>query len=35
VEWLTLTRMDQRTRPECEAFREKVRRHFERWRISR
>jgi putative NADPH-quinone reductase len=35
VEWLTLTRMDQRTRPECEAFREKVRRHFETWRISR
>lgn len=28
VEWLTLTRMDQRTRPECEAFVAKVRAHF-------
>ena len=32
VEWVTLTRMDQRTRPECEAFVEKVRAHFSRWR---
>lgn len=34
VEWLTLTRMDSRTRPECDGFREKVRRHFETWRVS-
>jgi putative NADPH-quinone reductase len=32
VEWVTLTRMDQRTRPECEAFVAKVRAHFARWR---
>jgi putative NADPH-quinone reductase len=32
VEWVTLTRMDQRTRPECEAFVAKVRAHFSRWR---
>ncbi len=35
VEWLTLTRMDQRTRPECEAFLARVRRHFGAWRVSR
>ena len=32
VEWVTLTRMDQRTRPECEAFVQRVRGHFARWR---
>lgn len=32
VEWVALTRMDQRTRPECEAFVAKVRTHFSRWR---
>jgi putative NADPH-quinone reductase len=31
VEWLTLTRMDHRTRPECEAFVAKVRARFARW----
>lgn len=31
VEWLTLTRMDQRTRPECEAFVAKVRERLGRW----
>lgn len=31
VEWLTLTRMDQRTRPECEAFVGRVRAHLSRW----
>ena len=31
VEWLTLTRMDSRTRPECDAFVQRVRSHFSRW----
>jgi putative NADPH-quinone reductase len=31
VEWLTLTRMDQRTRPECEAFVAKVRARLAAW----
>jgi putative NADPH-quinone reductase len=31
VEWVTLTRMDQRTRAECETFVAKVRAHFARW----
>lgn len=31
VEWLSLTRLDQRTRPECEAFVQRVRRHLSRW----
>jgi putative NADPH-quinone reductase len=31
VEWLSLTRMDARTRAECEAFVERVRRHLSRW----
>lgn len=31
VEWQTLTRMDQRTRAECEAFVQRVRSHFARW----
>ena len=32
VEWVTLTRMDQRTRPECEAFVHRVSAHFSSWR---
>lgn len=31
VEWLTLTRMDHRTRPELERFLQRVRTHFSRW----
>jgi putative NADPH-quinone reductase len=31
VEWVTLTRMDKRTRAECEAFVGRVRAHFARW----
>jgi putative NADPH-quinone reductase len=31
VEWLSLTRMDHRTRRECETFRSRVRAHFARW----
>jgi putative NADPH-quinone reductase len=31
VEWVTLTRMDQRTRAECEAFVRRVRTHFAKW----
>jgi NAD(P)H dehydrogenase (quinone) len=31
VEWLTLTRMDQRSREECAAFVAKVRAHFLTW----
>lgn len=31
VEWLTLTRLDQRTRPECEAFVAKVRQRMAQW----
>ncbi len=31
VEWLSLTRLDTRTRPECDAFIERVRAHFARW----
>ncbi|HZF75472.1 MAG TPA: flavodoxin family protein, partial [Acetobacteraceae bacterium] len=31
VEWLSLTRMDARTRAECEAFVGRVRRHLSRW----
>ncbi|MGG5811772.1 NAD(P)H-dependent oxidoreductase [Falsiroseomonas sp. CW058] len=31
VDWLTLTRMDQRTRPECEAFVARVRAQLARW----
>jgi len=31
VEWVTLTRMDHRTREECATFIGKVRRHFARW----
>lgn len=35
VEWVTLTRMDHRTREECATFVDKVRRHFARWQVSR
>jgi putative NADPH-quinone reductase len=31
VEWLALTRLDQRSRAECEAFIGRVRGHFGRW----
>lgn len=31
VDWLSLTRMDHRTRPECERFVAKVRAHFAKW----
>jgi putative NADPH-quinone reductase len=31
VEWVTLTRMDQRSRAECETFVQRVRAHFARW----
>ncbi len=31
VEWLALTRMDHRSRPDCEAFVGRVRAHFARW----
>ena len=31
LEWVSLTRMDQRTRAECGAFVDRVRRHFARW----
>jgi putative NADPH-quinone reductase len=31
VEWLTLTRMDHRTREECAAFVQRVGAHFARW----
>jgi len=31
VEWVTLTRMDHRTREECATFIGKARRHFARW----
>lgn len=31
VQWLSLTRMDARTRAECEAFRDRVAAHFSRW----
>lgn len=31
VEWLTLTRMDHRSRAECEAFVGRVRSHLARW----
>jgi putative NADPH-quinone reductase len=31
LEWLSLTRMDSRTRAECEAFRDRVAAHFSRW----
>ena len=31
VEWLSLTRMDHRTPPECAAFVARVRAHFARW----
>ena len=31
LEWLALTRMDRRTRAECEAFRDRVAAHFSRW----
>ncbi len=31
VEWVTLTRMDHRTRAECEGFVARVRAHFQRW----
>ncbi|WP_439548255.1 NAD(P)H-dependent oxidoreductase [Falsiroseomonas sp.] len=31
VEWITLTRMDQRTRAECESFVARTRAHFRRW----
>ncbi len=32
VEWQTLTRMDQRSRAECEAFVLRVRKHFAMWK---
>ncbi len=31
VEWHALTRMDQRSRAECEAFRMRIERHLSRW----
>jgi putative NADPH-quinone reductase len=31
LDWLYLTRMDQRTRPECAAHIARVRQHFARW----
>jgi NAD(P)H dehydrogenase (quinone) len=31
VEWLALTRLDNRRRDECEAFVQRVRAHFARW----
>lgn len=31
LDWLSLTRMDHRTRAECEAFRDRVAAHFSRW----
>lgn len=31
VEWVTLTRMDHRTRAECEGFVTRVRAHFRKW----
>jgi NAD(P)H dehydrogenase (quinone) len=31
LDWLSLTRMDHRSRAECEAFRDRVAAHFSRW----
>jgi hypothetical protein len=31
VEWLSLTRLDTRTREECEGFVRRVKGHFRKW----